>query len=55
MESLDIELAEPGASLRTDHGATLFLRMATRITHYVGSLGLRIMRLMDYSIAAGAE
>ena len=47
MESLDIELAEPGPSLRTVE-PHVGLRIATRITDYVGAPGLRIRGLTDY-------
>ena len=52
MESLDIELAEPGPSPRTLE-PHVGLRTATRITDYVGGLGLRITRLTDYSKRQG--
>ena len=48
MESLDIELAEPGPSPRTLE-PHVGLLTATRITDYIWGLGLRIKRLTDYS------
>ena len=48
MESLDIKLTELGPSLRTVE-PHVGLRIATRITDYVGAIGLRIRGLTDCS------